>query len=444
VRTILDWAFTADGDPQIGVALTVAAVPLWVQLSLLGECRERVERALASLSDDAPTTARSRMRLSAALGWSLMYGVGRAQETGMAWATTLELAERLDDTEYRRRALWGLCIDQFNNGNVGTAVGFARRFASLTANSTDAIELMMADRIQATALHYFGDQRGARHHIDRALTHDAVSAWQPKIVGSRLDLRLSAHYFQARILWLQGHADWALRVVADNIEEADSVGQPLSFCSVLGQAACPIAFWAGDLEVAARYGAMLLDHTERHPVRLWNIWARCFNGLVTARQGDAASGLQALRDGLEQAGEARLLPRFLFLQGEQARYLGETGEIQLPLESVEQILARCEARDERWYLAELQRIKAELIFARRNQDIFGDVEALFLASLDEARRQDALSWELRTALSLARFWKERQRSVEAGALLRPIYRRFTEGFATADLRMAKALLEELP
>ena len=265
-----------------------------------------------------------------------------------------------------------------------------------------------------------------------------------KIVGSRLDLRVSAHYFQARILWLQGHADQALRVVAHNIKEADSVGQPLSFCSVLGQAACPIAFWAGDLEAAARYGAMLLDHTERHPVRLWNIWARCFIGLVTAAHGDVAGGLQALSDGLEQAGEARFLPRFLFLQGEQARLLGETGEIELPLQWVEQMLARCEARDERWYMAELQRIKAELILAQRDQDTFGNVEALFLSSLDEARRQDALSWELRTALSLARFWKERQRSAEAGMLLRPIYSRFTEGFETADLRMAKALLEELP
>ena len=98
----------------------------------------------------------------------------------------------------------------------------------------------------------------------------------------------------------------------------------------------------------------------------------------------------------------------------------------------------------RWYMAELQRIKAELILAQRDQDTFGDVEALFLSSLDEARRQDALSWELRTASSFSRFWKDRQRSAEAGMLLRPIYSRFTEGFETADLRMAKVLLEELP
>src|SRR4029077_9545532 len=107
-RAGLDWAFSPEGDPRIGVALTVAVVPLWVHLSLMGECRERVERALTVLEGDDAVTARPRMQLSAALGWSLMYGVGRARETSAAWAATLELAERLDDQGYRLRALWGL------------------------------------------------------------------------------------------------------------------------------------------------------------------------------------------------------------------------------------------------------------------------------------------------------------------------------------------------
>src|ERR1700693_5810161 len=111
VRAALDWAFSPGGDASIGVALTIAAVPLWVQLSLLGGCRERVERALASLSDAGAASARPRMQLSAALGWSLMYGVGRAREAGPAWTATLEIAQRLDDKDYKQRALWGLGID---------------------------------------------------------------------------------------------------------------------------------------------------------------------------------------------------------------------------------------------------------------------------------------------------------------------------------------------
>jgi predicted ATPase/DNA-binding winged helix-turn-helix (wHTH) protein len=440
LRTGLDWAFSANGDSRIGVALTVAAVPLWIHLSLLSECHERVERALAHLEGDGIETARQRMRLSAGLGWSLMYGVGRAREAGPAWTTTLELAQTLGDTHYQLRALWGLSIDQFNNGSVRTAVEFARRFASLVAHSTDPIELVTANRILATALHYLGDQNGARQQIDRALAHDNIPSWRPRVISPGFDLLVSSHYFQARILWLQGFVERALRVVEQNIEEGLALGQALTFCSVLGQGACPIVLYAGDLEAAQRYGTMLLAHTDRHQIRLWNIWARCFNGLVTARRGDIPLGLGILRDGLEQAGDARLLPRFLFLRGEQALYLGRTGEVALALDSVDQMLARCAARDEGWYTAELSRIKGELMLAG---GAVANAEKLFVQSLDEAHGQGALFWELRTATSLARLWQNNGRRAEAGALLRPIHARLTEGHATADARAAQAMLEEL-
>jgi predicted ATPase/DNA-binding winged helix-turn-helix (wHTH) protein len=443
VRAALDWAFSPEGDARIGVALTVAAVPLWVQLSLLAECRERVERALAALEGDEAATARPRMQLSAELGWALMYGVGRAREAGPVWRTTLELAERLGDRRYRLRALWSLCIDQFNNGNLRSALEFAQRFAGLASDAGDAVDLMMADRLLATAQHYFGDQAAAHHHIDRALVQLAALSQQPQIVRVRFDMRVSTHYFQARILWLRGFAEQALRVVEHNIEEGNAVGQALSFCSVLGQGACPIAFWAGDLDAAERYGAMLLDHTERHPIRLWNVWARCFIGLVTARRGDLNAGLQALRVGLEQAGEARFLPRFLLLLGEMAACLSKAGEFGLGLETVGETLTRCEARGELWYMAELLRIKSELLILQGEPGAGAMSEDLFGQALEVARRQGALSWELRTATSLARLWKNQQRLAAPRDLLKPVYGRFTEGFATADLQAAKDLLEQL-
>ena len=204
VRTALAWAFSPSGDATLGVALTVAAVPLWVQLSLLGECRERVERALACLGEADGANARTRMQLSAALGWSLMYGVGRASEAGAAWVTTLEIAERLGDKDYQQRALWGLCIDQFNNGDFRAALDFAKRFAELVTGSNDPVDLLMGDRILATALHYIGDQTNARLHIDRVLAYLAGLAQRPQIVRLRFDMRVSTHYFQARILWLRG------------------------------------------------------------------------------------------------------------------------------------------------------------------------------------------------------------------------------------------------
>jgi predicted ATPase/DNA-binding winged helix-turn-helix (wHTH) protein len=444
LRTALDWAFSAGGDARIGVALTVAAVPLWIHLSLLGECHERVNRALAHLDGDGPDTARQRMRLSAGLGWSSMYGLGRSREAGPAWLTSLELAQTLGETHYQLRALWGLCIDQFNNGSVRTALEFAHRFAGLAADSTDQIELVMANRILGTALHFFGDQNSAGQHIDRALSFHDTPSWRSKAISPGFDLLVSTHYFQARVLWLRGFSDQALRAVEKNVEEGLALAQALTFCSVLGQSACPIALFSGDLDAAERYSVMLLAHADRHQIRLWNIWARCFNGLVMAKRGDIPGGLGSLGGALEQAGDARLLPRFQFLQGEHALLLGRTGAADQALDSVQKMVARCAARDERWYMAELMRIKGELMLMGDDPTETPTIEKLFLESLDEARGQGALFWELRTAISLARLWQNNGRSTEASALLRPIHARLTEGHATADPRAAQALLEELP
>lgn len=447
VRASLDWAFGPDGDPPIGVALTVSAVPIWVQLSLLGECRERAELALARLEGDMAVTTRPRMQLSAALAWSLMYGVGRVWEAGPAWATTLQLADHLDDRDYRQRALWGLCIDQFNNGEFRKALEFANRFADAVAKSTDAVDLVMADRLLATTQHYLGDQNAARHHIDRVLAHLADLTLKPGIVRFRFDLRVSTHYFQARILWLQGFADQALRAVEHNIEEGRVSGHALTFCSVLGQGACPIIFLAGNLDAAEDYCAALLDHTQRHPIRLWHVWARCFKGILMVKRGDVAAGVAVLRRELESAGEARFLPRFLLPLGELAACLGEAGEVAHGIATVDETLTRCEARDERWYLAELKRIKGVLLLQegehRTEHPSVAAAEQCFGEALEIARRQGALFWELRTAASLARLRIMQDRRADARGVLAPVYEKFSEGFEIADMRDAKALLDSL-
>jgi len=145
-----------------------------------------------------------------------------------------------------------------------------------------------------------------------------------------------------------------------------------------------------------------------------------------------------LRAGLEQAGEASFLPRFLLLQGEQAHYLQMIGETTQAIANLDRMLERCQEREETWYVPELLRIKGEVLLAH---DPAADVEPLFLRALEEARRQGARSWELRTATCLARVWEQRRGLAEAAALLRPVYGQLTEGFATGDLRAAQALLE---
>lgn len=241
LRAALDWAFSADGDAKLGIALTAVAVTLWVRLSLFSECRERARTALAALGDHGDE--RVRMQLLAALGWSLMYGEGRAREARPILEATLELADRLDDKDFRLRALWGLCIDQFNNGAFGKARALADRFAEAAASSPDKTDLMLGDRLTAVALHYLGDQREARVRIDRVNASLHVLAEKPKIFP--LDVRLSTQYFRARILWLQGHADQAQALADQNIHEGRAMGHALTFCSVLDRPPARSLFWPG-------------------------------------------------------------------------------------------------------------------------------------------------------------------------------------------------------
>lgn len=436
VRAALDWAFAPDGDAALGIALTAAAVTLWVRLSLFAECRERSRTALAALGETGDD--RTRMQLLSALGWSLMYGEGRAREARPILETTLELADRLDDKDFRLRALWGLCIDQFNNGQFGKARALAERFANAVANSSDRTDLMLGDRLMAVALHYLGEQNEARVRIDRVNGSLHVLAEKPKIFP--LDLRISTQYFRARILWLQGLADQAQALAARNIEEGRANGHALTFCSVLGQAACPIAFWAGDVDAAERHGTELLEHTDRHAIRLWGLWARAFNAAVIAKRGDVATGLPLLREELNRAGDARFLPRFLPLLGELAAGFLEADQIDRGLDVIDDVLVRCNDRQELWYLPELTRIKAELML--RSARHSGDAEARLHEAMDMAVQQGARFWQLRCATSLARLMTGAGRSADALALLDDVCGAFAEGAETSDMRVARDLIAQ--
>jgi len=107
---------------------------------------------------------------------------------------------------------------------------------------------------------------------------------------------------------------------------------------------------------------------------------------------------------------------------------------------VDKALARAEQTEAGWCLAELVRTKGELLLLGREPTAVVTAEQCFQQALDVARRQDALAWELRAAMSLARLWRGQQRVSQARKLLSPVYRRFTEGFGSSDLVAAKALL----
>src|SRR6201987_4523304 len=174
LRAALDWAFSPGGDAQIGVALTAASVPAWMQLSLMEECRGRVEQALAVLATIAEPDARQEMKLLAALGASRLYTRGGVPEVASAWTRALELAESLGGPEHQRRALWGLWSFHVNGVDYRTALSLAHRFASLAETNVDPDDRFVGELMIGISNHNLGDQQNARCHIERALAEPAA------------------------------------------------------------------------------------------------------------------------------------------------------------------------------------------------------------------------------------------------------------------------------
>ncbi len=445
LRAALDWAFLPEGDAQIGIALTATAAPVWMQLSLVEECRRRVEQALAALATVAEPDARQEMKLLAALGASRLYTRGGVPEVASAWTRALELATSLGDLEYQKRSLWGLWSFHVNGVDYRTALSLANRYASLAATSPDPSDRFVGERMIGVSHHNLGDQQSARHYIERALAESAIPGRQRQFIRLQLDPRVTTRVHLARILWLQGFPDRAMREAEDSVNDARATEHAISFSYALHRAACPVALWNGDLAAASHYADMLLDHAKRHALAHWQLYGWGYQGAVAIRRGDVAIGLDLLRSCFKELGETGITaPRFMrFAAVYMAEGLGKVGHIDDALDAIADAIARAERTEELWQLAELLRAKGELVILQDAAPQAAAAEDYFRQALDWAHRQGALSWELRAAASFARLLRDEGRLTDAMALLQPVYDRFTEGFETADLKAAKTLLDGL-
>jgi predicted ATPase/DNA-binding winged helix-turn-helix (wHTH) protein len=439
LRAALDWAFSLTGAADVGVALTVAAVPLWVHLSLMEECRCGVERALSGPAGSR--NARRNMQLNAALGAALFVMKGSSPETSAAWTNAFEMAESLDDADYRLRALWGLFGDCNTSGRYRAALAVAERFCTYAAKSTDPADGAIGDRLVGVALLALGDLEGARRHTERMLDH--YVARRSHIIRFQYDQRSLARSYHSLILWMLGFADQAMRSIECNLVDAHDSDHPVSLSNALVQSACPVALFVGDLTVAERYVKALTDLSARHALELWGVVGRCFEGMLLVKLGDIGAGLEILRTAFARVRQNALSILYAQFLAEIADALGRDGKAAEGLSIIEEALARSERNEERWCVAELLRIKGELILREGAPQAAAAAEEHFLQSLDWARRQGALSWELRTSTSLACLQHDQGRIPEARSLLQSVYGRFSEGFETADLKTAKAYLNSL-
>jgi predicted ATPase/DNA-binding winged helix-turn-helix (wHTH) protein len=446
VRAALDWCFSPGGDVPIGIAITAAFLPVWLQSALIAECRRRTEIALEHLGDAPHGDERLRMLLQIGHGITLNHTGGRREEAATVLTEGLRIAEALGDTISQMYALWGLWVTHGYKGKYRATEPVAEQFSRLAAAAADPARGYLADRLMGTTMFYRGSQPKAHAHLDRVADQYRRSLERSRAAWFGYDLSDFAQSTLARVLCLQGFLDQARNLAQSCVDRVQSASQKVGLCYALVEAACPVAFMINDMDAATKHVTLLTEAATALDLTYWKTMARCWEGVLLVRQGDYEAGIGALRVSLaacDEAGGTSLYAGFLRVIAQGLAGLGRTDEARLTLD---QALARAESDGEEWCIPSLLCAKGELALREPGTAtvLAATAEQCFRDAVELARKQGALLWELRGASHLARLRLGQKRPEDARQILAPVYGRFAEGFETPNLRAAKTLLDSLP
>lgn len=418
LRTALDWCFQPGGDLALGVGLTTESQPVWYQLSLMDEYRRHAERAIAATKAAPAPDAVAEMRLLVTVGPAVFNVAGSVPVVEEAFGRALVLARRLGDLPVQRRALWGLWLYRFGIGDYAGALELATRFGELVRGDDPTF---MFDRIKALSHLYRGELATARAHAEQVLDQ-AEARSGPGPCGYQYEQRVVTEALYARALWLQGFPDRALEHATRSVEDGRASGHMLSLCFSLTLGAGPVALWRGDAAGGQHAAAELLRLAAEHALPFWDRHGRVLRQAAARLAGEPGEAdADFLQGNAWNIGHAESIAAF------------DMG-FALP-----EGFARFDEGPVIWCSAEILRLEARRCLRLGAQ---AQAETLLHRAMAIAQAQGALSWQLRIALTQAALLRARARPVEARALVAAALDRFTEGFDTADLRAARAVLAE--
>ena len=409
IRAALDWGLGDGGVHLLGIRLTVSAMPLWQELSLLREHGLYVGKALLRLGQSSAPSQRLHMALQLALGSFSYHAQGGTPQTIEAFTCARRLAEAGKDLAGQLRAVSGHMAVNLCCGNYREALAQSLHFDQLGPQAEPLLALS-TQRLRVLAQHFAGNQALAQHNAEQVIQRMAQSGHLNRFThgfGVQYDQSVASLTILARILWLRGFPERAWRTASQALELALQINHGTSICYTLALAGVVIPHYNGDTATARDNLDLLLQQAQKHSAQLFQTWARCYEG--TLQMADV-QGLGLVED---------TLVTFNAIEVQDA------------------VFERARTGAAGWCTAEILRVRADGMADTRA------AEALLLEALGLAHQQGALAWELRCATSLARLWQRQARLQPARDLLSSVHARFTEGFATQDLISVRSLLDEL-
>ncbi|MHC8350122.1 ATP-binding protein [Pseudomonas sp. RT4P38] len=421
IRSALDWGLNAQGPQALAIRLAATSTPLWQELSLLKEHGVYVRKSLALLEAAPEPCPHLKMTLTLALGSSCYHTQGGTAETIAAFVSARTLARHNNDVVGQLRAVSGHMAVNLSCGHYQMALEQSQLFDRLGGAKGDAVLSLSTHRLRVLALHFAGNQPLARENAEQVIQRMAQSGHLNRFThgfGVQYDQSVAALTILARILWLQGQPEQAWRTARQALDIAIQINHGTSICYTLALAGCLIAHYNGDTRTARDLVRLLLEQAQKHSVLLFYTWAQHYAQVIDHAEAQWP----------DQPGA------------------GLIKEIMVTLDTAfvdDALLQRADTGKAGWSTAEILRAKADALLTEDCPLQTNAAEAVLIRALNVARHQGALAWELRSATSLAQLWQRQGLHQQAHELLTPIYNRFTEGFATPDLRKARRLLDEL-
>jgi class 3 adenylate cyclase/predicted ATPase len=410
--------------------------------SAIAEAAAQFQKALDQLAllPDTPERQRQELDLRSGLGAVLLAVKGyAAPETGHASARARELWEQLGSPSEFLRVPFGQSRFHAMRGEYDLALRLDEDLLRLSRQRNDSGGLVLGHTSAGNNLWFVGRFASSRSHLEEVLAlYDPISH-RSLVHQAGYHPQLASQAILGIVLYCLGYPEQASAWSSAAIAEARSLAHPPSLASSLVLGAFP-PLLGGDDSVLGERAEQLVAVTTEQGFAFWGAAGTVYRGWVKVKNGDVAEGISLLRSGssaYRATGAETAVPYFLALLARACKIAGQVQEAVTRLDDALQIVERT---GERWFAAELNRHKGQLLLRQGHTEA---AEELYCKALSIAREQEAKLWQLRAAASLARLRRDQARPDEARDLLAPVYGWFTEGFDTADLKEAKALLDEL-
>jgi class 3 adenylate cyclase/predicted ATPase len=434
------------------------AVGLWAKAGLrslerwaLAEAAERLNRALSQIASlpSTPALRREEIKLQVALITPLMhfrgYGAPETKAAALRAKGLIEQAEACgeapEDPLLLFSVLYSFWVSNFNGFHAATVTDLAAQFLKLAKEQNAATPQVLGHRLVGISQAMVGNLAQASTHLDRAI--ESYNPAEHRQFAARFgqDIRVGARSYRGWILWMLGYPDAALADAKGAVKEAREGGKGIPLLDSLYFTSYPLIHCGDFAAASAQLDELIPLLTEKNASQ-WRGRGVMHRGCIQALTGRAADAVESIPSGIaacQSSGSILFVPWYV---SHLARACAELGRFDEACRHMDEAFAVTKQTGETWCESDIHRTAGEIALLEPTPD-FSKAETLFLRALEIARTQQAKSWELRAATSLARLWLDQGARDKARELLVPIYNWFTEGRQTLDLTRAKRLVDEL-